>query len=670
MLRFLLLISVILIPFGIFSQSVATTTMEDQDFEPDSAVDLPFYSTSKGKIDDKTAKKLLKKGDEVYQKMWYADAAKYYEAVAKYDKSPELLQKLGNCYYFVSNLEKAHEWYHELFLSFRSTMDNQTLFRYGQSLKGVEKYNQASRVFSLIRASGDEGIENFISSKKESSDYKNITLKPLSSNSKNSDFSPIYLSKDKLVFASARDSSVFTTRKYRWNNQPYLDLYIGDIDQESDDLDNVKKLPGKINSKYHEAGGAFTPDGKTIFFTRNNFSKRLKRDEKGVSHLTLYVSNLVGGEWSKPVSLPFNNDNYSTGHPALSPDGSKLYFASDMPGGYGETDIYVVDINDDGTYSEPKNLGRSINSKEKEMFPFVTDDNIYFSSNRKLGFGGLDVYKSTYASTTYQVAVNLGAPINSNADDFSYIVDEESNKGYFASNRKGGEGDDDLYAFKYIVVDENNSSLLIGVVIEERSGGTIPNTPVSLLDEEGNLLKEVITDDFGSFEFNDLTTNTKYELRTEKEGYQKEIKIVNTQDLAELTVNLILRDNQSSVVVDGNTHMLETSVVYFDFDRYALRQEAKTELKEIIKVWERFPNMIIKIESHTDSRGSKIYNRILSQKRADATKSFLLEMGLQPSHIESAIGYGEDRISDNCGDECADRQHQKNRRSDLIVTEH
>ena len=434
-----------------------------------------------------------------------------------------------------------------------------------------------------------------------------------------------------------------------------------------------RDFSSKVNSKYHEAGAAFSPDGKTMFFTRNNYGKKLKRDAKGVNHLTLYMSKFVGGEWSKPIPLPFNSDEYSTGHPTMSPDGKKLYFASDMPGGYGETDIYVVEVNSDGTFSEPKNLGKTINSKQKEMFPFATQNSIYFSSNRKLGFGGLDVYQSNYQEEIFEVAVNLGPPINSNSDDFSYIVDEKTKKGYFASNRKGGQGDDDIYAFTYVVTDDSDANtILIGTVIDQSTGTTLANTLVQLYDENGNHIKDSYTDEYGSFDFDGLNKNTKYELRTAKEGYEKEIKLADIGGESETTVNLILKDMESVVVIDGEVTKLKTEAIFFDFDSYVLRKEGQKELKRIKRVWEDFPNLKIKIESHTDSRGSQTYNRILSQKRADATKNHLLKIGLNPDKIESAIGYGEDRISNDCGDgvQCEKEQHQNNRRSDLIVIEH
>ena len=242
MLRNIFFTALLMLPITVFSQSVAGITTEDESTESETVVDLPFYSSNTGKIDGKTAKKLEKKGDEVYEQMWYAEAAKYYEAVANHNKGqnpPSLLQKLGDSYYFISNFESAFKWYHELFLGHRQFMSNQTLFRYGQSLKGVEKYNQASRVFGLIKSSDSNDLNRLISAKKNND---NISLKPLTSNSKNSDFSPTFLSDNKIVFASARDSSVFTTRKYRWNNQPYLDLYIGEIDSESADITNVKRF--------------------------------------------------------------------------------------------------------------------------------------------------------------------------------------------------------------------------------------------------------------------------------------------------------------------------------------------------------------------------------------------------------------------------------------------
>ena len=359
--------------------------------------------------------------------------------------------------YFNTDMEKAYEWYDILYKNYGKEMSADNMFKYAHSLKGTGKYGRAKRLMRLYNRKEGElaGSDKTTASSYESvldkildteQDYE---LKNLAINSKYSEFAPMFLDSNQVVFSSSQDSSFFNSRRYKWNDQPFLDLYVAKINEESQDLKEAIKFSKKLNTKYHEASITFSPDNSTLYFTRNNYGKKLRRDEKGINNLKIYKSRKVGLKWTEAVEVPFNSNDYSTGHPALSPDGKQLYFVSDMPGSIGETDIFVVDVLDDGSFSEPRNLGPGINTEKREMFPFFNGDKLYFSSDGHTGLGGLDVFESAYdAEQGFGEVVNLGKPINSNKDDFSYIVNEESQKGFFASNRDGGKGDDDIYSFK------------------------------------------------------------------------------------------------------------------------------------------------------------------------------------------------------------------------------
>ena len=493
-------------------------------------------------------------------------------------------------------------------------------------------------------------------------------------NSTNSEFSPMFFDED-IVFASAMDSSVFNTRRYKWNNQPYLDLYVSKLNEESQELKNAIKFSKNVNTKYHEASVAFSPDNKTMYFTRNNYGKKLKRDKKGVNHLKIYRSKKVNGEWLEATEVSFNSDAYSTGHPAISKDGKKMYFVSDMPGSLGETDIFVVDINEDGTFSEPRNLGPEINTEQKEMFPFINDTKFYFSSNGHIGLGGLDVYEANFdAEKGFTDVKNLGKPINSNKDDFSYIVNEETQKGYFASNRDGGKGDDDIYSFKRLIIEEipENKNAIAGTVTDLVTGDLMPKAMVELLDENNIKLKEVVTDEDGSFIFEDLDSNTRYTLKTtSSEAYFEDERETVTEDNTTVNVAVELRKLKEMIAVEDGIRKLKTEMIHFNFDKSFIRPDAASELDKLVEVMTEYPDMVIKIESHTDSRGSAVYNKYLSGKRATSTKDYIISKGIAPERIQSAIGYGEEKLLNECDGSvaCTEQNHYLNRRSEFIIVE-
>lgn len=637
----------------------------------------------KGGIKNPSLSKTLEKANLYYDRMWYAEAAELYDnALTAGGAYPyEVLQRAGDAHYFNTNMERALFWYEQLYDQYKQEMGSETLFKYAHSLKGTGKYGRAKRLMRLynrqLKAEADEAaskgrsrtarealLDDLLSAEEE------FYVKNLQINSKYSDFSPMFHNDNELVFASSVDSSFFTTRRYKWNNQPYLDLYVAKMNEESQEVRDAVKFSKAVNTKYHEASVTFSPDQKTMYFTRNNYGKKLKRDKNGVNHLKIYRSVKQNGQWSEAVELPFNSDAYSTGHPALSPDGSKLYFVSDMPGSIGGTDIFVVDVLGDGEYSAPRNLGPTINTERKEMFPFVSGEKLYFSSDGHIGLGGLDIYVSEMTEDgVFGEARNMGQPINSKRDDFSYIIDEDTQKGYFSSNRPGGKGDDDIYAFRRLIPEEVNENAIAGIVTEVVSGDVIPKAMITLLDEQNRKLKEITAGDDGSFVFEDLESNQKYKLQVNGEGFMPLEQAVATRDNERIDIAANLKRIEELIEVENDIRKIKTEMIYFDFDKHYIRTDAAEELDKLVGIMKEYPSMVIKIESHTDSRGPAVYNKYLSDQRAKATRAYLIAQGIAPRRIESAIGYGEERLLNECDGSvrCSSQQHQRNRRSEFII---
>ncbi|MBU2997581.1 OmpA family protein [Cellulophaga baltica] len=658
-------------------QSVATVNSNSIPID-DVTIDMLNSLKEKNKEDSERPNntRLVQKADYYFNKMWYAEAAELYEKALEKESnhSSSLIKKAGDAYYYNTNMEKAYYWYDILYSDYKSKMNSEDYFRYSHALKGNGKYAKAKRLMRLYNKLEATESKSYIKEKAAILDEivnskELFTINNLSVNSKYSDFSPMFYNTDEIVFASAKDSSIFNTRKYKWNNQPYLDLYVAKVNEESSDLKNSIKFSKEINSKYHEASVTFSPDNNTMYFTRNNYEKKLKRDKNGVNHLKIYKSVKKEDDWSEPTELSFNSDDYSTGHPALSADGKLLYFVSDMPGSIGASDIFVVDVLEDGTYSEPRNLGPEINTEKREMFPYVTENKLYFSSNGHVGLGGLDVFEATFDEDGFQEVKNVGKPVNSNKDDFSYIISKDSQKGYFASNRAGGKGDDDIYSFQRLEVEEVNNTAIAGVVTELITGDKMPKALVMLLDENNIKLKEVETDDDGSFVFEDLDGNKKYTIKTNRKEYFEDVQnVVSTLNDTEI-VDISLKKLKELIVIEENIKKLKVDMIYFDFDKSFIREDASKELDKLVEVMTEYPEMVIKIESHTDSRGASEYNRYLSDKRAKSSRDYIISQGIDASRIESAIGYGEDRLLNDCDSTkwCTREKHEENRRSEFII---
>lgn len=515
-------------------------------------------------------------------------------------------------------------------------------------------------------------VSTFIFAQTTAGDYK---VDNLDSNTEFSDFGTAFYGDSKIIFSSSRNEGLLKS-KWDGNKQPYLDLFEGVVGSDGKIAD-VKEFSNNLNTKFHEAAISFTPDQKTVYFTRDNyFTNKLGKDDKGVTNLAIYKASVSpDGRWTDIIPMPFNNETYSVGHPAVNKDGSKLYFISDMPGTLGATDLFVVDINEDGTYGIPKNLGTKINTKGKEMFPFIDQEDIlYFSSDsRKEGLGGLDVYASKMFENTVSDILHLGKPVNSEADDFAYILKngDEKNEGYFSSNRSGGKGDDDVYHFVSsppLKIECNQT--VTGIVVDKITKKPINESVVVIFDDKDNEVETATTNEEGAFTFT-VDCEKSFKVVASKDKFESDNKTFTTDDNPDGKEELLLFLNpipEPEVVEVRERVVVNIGPIFFDFDKANIRSDAAIELDKVVNIMNKYPELLIEGGSHTDSRGPDSYNIILSAKRAKATTAYIISKGIDKSRI-SAKGYGETQLVNHCNGstKCTEDEHQQNRRTEFVI---
>jgi len=612
-----------------------------------------------------------KLADKFFDNFAYVKAIELYEkAIEKGDNSAHVLTRLGDAYYNNSKSDKAAYWYGKA-LKEHKKIDAEYLYKYIQSLRSIGNYKEADKWFKKLTSiqQGDSRLKGYnpdevdLYNKLTAKNEIIVTVENLPFNSKNSDFGS-YVHDNTLYFASSRGD---TEKVYNWNKEPFLDLFQISVNEENNILSfgSPSDIDAEnVNTDYHEASIVITNDGKTLYFTRDNINKRnrLNYDKEGTTHLKIYKATLVNKQWSNAVELPFNDEVYSTGHPALSVDNKTLYFVSDRDGGIGQTDIYSVVINKNGTYGKPKNLGEKINTEGREMFPFISKDStLYFSSDGYLNLGLLDIFKSNILKEDRSEPENMGAPYNSGYDDFAFFTDSTNQKGYFSSNRPDGKGGDDIYSFNAIQCKQE----IKGVVIDDRTNILLTGVTIKLIDETGKVIEEVVTKEDGKYYF-EVDCNKKYNVIGSKPDYKDDQKSIETDfdnekvNIADLSLIPLIIDSQ--IVINP---------IFFDFDKSNIRTDAQYELENIVDVLRKHPTMIIKIESHTDSRGRDKYNMKLSDNRAKSTGDYLISRGVDASRIESAIGYGETELLNKCANrvKCTEEEHQENRRSYFYIIE-
>jgi outer membrane protein OmpA-like peptidoglycan-associated protein/tetratricopeptide (TPR) repeat protein len=622
--------------------------------------------------------------DKKYDKYAYVDAIKTYERVAeKGHKEPKMFENLGNAYYFNSEYAKAAKWYEQLF-DLTTNVDPEIYYRYAQCLRSIGQNEKATEMLKMYNkksdnsTKGEEYIKEVNYLDKIKANSGRYTIKDAGINSKYSDYGSSFYN-DKLVFTSSRDTGSLGQRKHTWTDQYFTNLYESNLTIDSLSADIPKKFSKSVKSRFHEASAVFTKDGNTMYFTRNNFLEGKKgKNTDNVTLIKIYKASYVNNDWANITELPFNSDNYSTAHPALSADEKTLYFASNMPGTIGESDIFKVSINNDGSFGMPQNLGKVINTSGKETFPFVTDENeIYFASDTHSGLGGLDIFVSEIKPDgTFGEVQNVGADVNSSKDDFAYLINTKNRIGFFSSNRDGGKGYDDIYQFKEIKrLAKKCKPELSGILTESENGKIIPNTvvadaKVTLYNDQHVAISSKETDENGYYLF-DVDSKNTYSIRAEKDKYNTVEKTITIPvNDCKIRLDLTLEKTICKVTIgDDLGTCFGIKWIYFDLDKSNIRPEAALDLAKILDVMTLNPTMKLDIRSHTDSRATFKYNEALSQRRAKSTKEWLIKNGVSPDRLTSK-GYGETQLVNNCSDsvKCTEEEHQQNRRSEFIIT--
>ena len=654
----------------------------------------------------------LVRANSYFNRTFYAQAIPLYEKFLKDEQSLDANKNLADAYYYSNQMGKASKNYKYLIKVYRKYIDKSYYLKYANTLKALNKYKEANNV--LIRYYKQYDADNLATLKKDIAYLENIEalgeryrIQNLGINTPESEFGAIQYN-NKVIFSAPTKHDTFGKR-FGWNGQQYLDLYEVNIDKIHLGDSITTSFSETLNTKLHEANIVFTKDGNTAYFTRNNSVKgKRKTDAKKVTHLQLFKTNFINGTWTNIAPLPFNSNEYSTEHPALSPDEKTLYFASDMPNGFGSFDIYKVAIHNDGSFGTPQNLGATINTPKREQFPFISKKNeLYFSSNGHPNFGSLDVFVSTITDGEISKPNNVGFPVNSGYDDFSFTINTDTKQGFFASNRLGGEGSDDIYKIteeKPLII-ESCKQYITGTITDIDTNKVIPNTTITLTENTHKHTQTATTNSFGEFGFT-VTCENSYTITAAKKGYTTNKKNIKTtkQRKKEHDASMALKSlekiqlekekieeknkrervaalklNKKKRIIDAianeqNIVKLKDKIIYktdeinFDYNLWYLRRDTKKAIDKVITLMKKYPDMVIEIGTHTDIRGHQKYNANLSAKRANSVRNYFMQNDIEPDRI-TATGYGETQPLIKCATEeaCSEEQHELNRRCEFVI---
>lgn len=603
-----------------------------------------------------------KKADNLYDRLAYTDAAQAYQKVLKRGTTDVyVFERLANCYYFINDTKKAEMYYKRVAKS--KDANPEAIYNYAQTLKANGKfsdYNTWMKNFAKL-SPNDTRVKEFMKNPnyipKIMDDMARYTATNMEDiNSEYADFGGIVYGKD-FYFASGRNTS---RKTYQWNEEPYLEIY--KATNVGGTMKNAELLNGDVNTKYHESNAVISADGKRMYFDRNDyFEGDYDKSASGINQINLYYAeNIDGKGWSGVVSAPFNNNEYSTGHPALSQDGNTLYFVSDMPGGKGGSDIYMVAINSDGSLGTPERLGDNINTEGKELFPYIdSNGTLYFSSNGHMGIGGLDVFYAEAQGDGFDVVNNLGKGVNSSADDFAYKYDPTSQSGYVSSNREGGMGSDDIYMVEAV---EIPCEVTIAVlVINENTNAAVAGARVDLYDTMGNRLSSKTSNVDGMVSFK-AACDQAHEVQGVLADFESNASKVAPANDQKVSATIALKPIEEIIVED----QIVLNPILFDLDKSNIKAQAAFELDKVVAVMNKYPEMVIAVGAHTDSRATDAYNLRLSEARAQSTVQYIISKGISGKRI-SGKGYGESQPKVSCGDTCSEAEHQLNRRSEFTI---
>ncbi len=659
------------------------------------------------------------RGDRFFENRDYINAAiQYEEELNQEGYSKHLLKNISIAYYNTFEFRQAYRYLALLisgkFYEKDKTYENSFNFMMLQVLSSLGKYEKSIDFLALYQENEKgttfntlDAVSIIESFKLKEDDY---IIAPMEFNTDASEFGAVRVDST-IYFTTDRSSNGFMDKKYKWTHRSFLDIYKVQVNEDNKLVSEIEKVSSAINSRLHEGNFCFTSDGNTIYFSKSNSEKGKKKyDSIKNNAIHLYKSTKVDGAWSEAEKLAFNNKYYSIEHPSVSADDKTLFFASNMPGGYGDFDIYAVPIEMDGTYGEIKNLGNTINTANREQFPYVSGDgHLFFSSNGHLGLGMMDIFVSEKKEGELTKPVNLGAPVNSGYDDFSLTYYNETD-GFFASNRKN-KTDDDVYFFS-----QTGEIFLkpYPARFEVRDFATdtyIENADVVLYNSAKSILYQNKLDAIGVFSI-DLFP-ARYEFTASAEGYESKTKPILVKEKEEETYiiyldkkketiasenekeeaidipdignipknneltsaqlkNKLLTDNVGPPVIERNGKLyFDLPPIYFDYDKWNIRADSKKVLDEFALKLDKYKTVYIKIDSHTDSRGSDSYNQLLSEKRAESTRNYLALIGYVNARRIKFEGFGESKPLIDCKNKtCSEKEHQTNRRSEFEIVKY
>jgi len=604
-----------------------------------------------------------KRADKHFNKYEFVEAATdYLKLVTDGKADTYVYSQLAESYFNVFNTVEAEKWYAK---ALETSSEPEMVYNYSQMLKANGKYEESNTQLDLFasmrpadhRATAFRENPNYLPKILEKG--KRFNVQNLAINSEVSDFGGT-LKNGKLYITSARNSN---RKTYGWNEEPFLDIYTAYVNDDGE-FQTPSIIEQNINTKYHEGTVSFSPDGNTMYFSRESFYEKVyERDsitKYKISVLNLYKSINQEGQWSEAEALSLNGDSYSVKNPSVSADGKTLYFASDKTGGYGNFDIYSAPIDENGSVGDATNLGQKLNTEGQEMFPYISANNtLYFSSNGHLGLGGLDVFFAKIVDGKVGPIRNIGIPVNGNADDFAFSINEETEEGFVSSNREGGVGSDDIYSIKKI---QPICDVLVSVTVKDHKTGLIlVGAAVSIQDADGNIFGTKTSNTEGVVEYI-IECNIDTKLVGSKIDYESGFTLVAGTSEEEVSADLLLTPIDEIIL--ANKVILNP--IYFDFDKSNINAQAAFELDKLVQLMNKYKSIVLSAESHTDSRGSASYNLSLSERRAMTTAQYVISKGIDASRI-TGEGKGETMPSVDCGGRCTEEEHQLNRRSEFLI---
>lgn len=615
-----------------------------------------------------------------------SDGLNYSEGINSFLKSwelspmPESARGLAQAYYKTRNFEQAEEWYG--MLNRDGDLDSLDLKPFAEVLIANSKYSEAEEILMQLDPNHSNPELSFLwQTSSEGRDLLNqpndaqvSSLKEI--NSTFSEFGPFLSPENELWFTSDRigdtkkrvdSKNALKSNVYGWTGNGYLSMYSASWKPEEKEISGTAQKDEQFASDLHV--GPYSQSGDNVFLTLTQAQKFDKSGEGKARNYTLFPevffaldSDSLTMEDFSP--LDFNNAfAYSVADPFFDAANSKLYFSSDMPGGVGKADIYYVTYSQGQGWSSPVNLGSDINTQEDERTPFIDQNgDLVFSSAGYPGIGGLDVFKAEKSGSSFSNPENLGSPVNSNRDDFGFfLVDAKWEEAFLASDRIGGMGLDDIY---WVDLNVKKELVVKGKVLDKDTKMELSDAVVDLKSRDGDVLASFVTKPDGQFRF-EVELGQSLAMTGRKTGYLD----------GSVSFDLPLDPSDSvyyqDIILDqiqvGKTYTLEN--IYYDFDRWEIREDAKPELDKLVQILKDNPTIEIELYSHTDSRGTDSYNLKLSDKRAKAAVDYLVKMGISSSRLK-AIGYGETQLLNQCsnGLDCSEEEHQKNRRTEFKIT--